>query len=184
MSNDPFAAPPPRKGSAALIVSLCVNVVLIGVIAVAVARVAMMHQMWPGIGAIRQAERHGVVPVQMILNPRAMMHAAPSEREKIHSVILAHRDRVKALREASLAARRDVMKTFTAAPFDKAAFEQSLTRMQDADRALETEVLHVMSDSAAILTPEERQAVATQHRPGMFWRFRGGRGDAPKDPAQ
>jgi uncharacterized membrane protein len=175
MSNDPLAAPPPRKASVALIVSLCLNVVLIAVIVVAVARVAMMRQMWPEIGNIRQAERHGVVPVQMILNPRAMMHGAPSERDKIRSVILAHRDRVKALREASMAARRDVMKEFTAATFDKAAFEQSLSRMQSADQALETEVMRVMAESAATLTPEERQAVAAEHRPGMFWRFGGGR---------
>ena len=162
MSNEPS-----RKTNVALIVSICINVLLVGVIAMALVRASMIHPMWPPFSNVKQIEKRGVIPVQMVLNPRLMMQAAPNERDKIRAVIESHRDKVRTLRVASMGARREVMRQFENPKFDKAAFEQSLARMHDADTALETEVLAVMADSAATLTPEERKAVLSE-RPALF----------------
>lgn len=170
MSNEPS-----RKTNVALIVSICINVVLVGVIAMALVRVSMIHPMWKPFSTVKQIEDRGVIPVQMLLNPRLMMRAAPGERDKIRAVLEAHRDKVKALRQAAMSARREVMRDFESSNFDKAAFRQSLARMHASDTALESEVLDVMAESAATLTPEERKAVLSERPPLFLGRFRGNR---------
>jgi uncharacterized membrane protein len=167
--------PRTKATNVALIVSVCLNLILVGLIVMAVVRVAAFHPMLGALVTQRAGQGHGV-PVQQVLAPRAMMHAAPAERAKIRAVIVAHRDRIAALRAQSLDARSEVLQEFSQPKFDKAAFDKALERMHASDAALESEVLKVMSESAATLTPEERQAVAQQNQNGRgpFWRRHGG----------
>ena len=149
---------PPRRSNVALIVSLCVNLVLAGVIVMAVFRFTMHRQMFPPAGPMGpMAER---VQVHQILAPRLLMRAAPAKADAIHNLIKNHRDRIDALRADSQGARREVLRLYEAPVFDKPAFDKALAHMQAADAALTTEVLNVASNAAALLSPEERKKAA------------------------
>ncbi|MDE2181639.1 MAG: periplasmic heavy metal sensor [Alphaproteobacteria bacterium] len=175
MSNANELQRTPRAANVALIVSVCLNLILVGLIVTAVVRVMAFHPMFgPGIGP---PDGHGV-PIQRVLAPHAMIMAAPGERDRIHAVIQAHREQITKLRSDALNARREVMRQFTQPNFDKAAFDAALARMHAADIALEAEVLKIVSDSAATLTPDERRSVAAQAREDHAGRFWGGHGRA------
>lgn len=190
MSDTPSA---PRTGNLPLIISLCINLLLAGVIAIPLVRFAMHG---PYFGGRMEHDALGPGPeraqMHQMLNPRALLFAAPDKSDQIRAVLRAHHDRVAQLRAQSMAARRKVIETFSAPQFDKAAFEKSLADMQAADIAFEGEILKVVSETAGMLSPEERRRAAAFHpRPEMF-RDRGhgwGRGDRergdsppPRDP--
>lgn len=175
---------PRAKGTnIALIVSVCLNLILVGLIVTAVVRIALFHPMFGSLMAQHPPGR-GIV-VQQVLSMRALMHAAPAERAKLRAVAVAHRDRVKALRQEALDARQDVLNRFSQPDFDPAAFDAAVKRMHEADSALESEVLKIMYESAVTLTPEERQAVVQQYKDDdgpWRWRRRGGGGDRGPGP--
>ena len=149
---------PPRRSNVALIVSLCVNLVLAGVIVMAVFRFAMYRPMFSSAGPLGpSAER---VQVRQILVPRLLMRAAPEKADAIRDVVKKHHDRIEAMRADSQGARLEVLRLYRAPVFDKPAFDKALARMQAADTALTTEALKVASDSGALLSPEERKMAA------------------------
>ena len=150
---------PPRRSNVALIVSLCVNLVLAGVIVMAVFRFAMHRPMFPPAGPLGPAAEQRV-QVHQILVPHLLMRAAPEKADALRDVVKNHRARIKALRADSQAARLDVLHLYTAPAFDRPAFDKALARMQAADTALTTEALKVASDSGALLSPEERKKAA------------------------
>jgi uncharacterized membrane protein len=166
------------------------NLVLAGIIAMALVRFAM-HGPFFGHGPSdplgQSPER---VQVHMALSPRTMMHVAPEKADEIRSLIRTHRSRIDALREESMAARRHVLDVFAASNFDKATFERSVAQMQSADTAFETEILKLATETALTLTPEERQKAAAWrgHRGpghGMDWRHGPAHdGDEPPPPGQ
>lgn len=169
MSDTP--SPRPRS-NVALIISLCLNLILAGVIAMAVARF-VVHGPFFGHGEpdpLGQSPER--VQVHMALSPRTMIHLAPEKADTIRALIRAHRGRIEALRGESMVARRHVLEVFGAPNFDKAAFEKSVGQMQAADAAFETEILKLATETALTLTPEERQKAATWHGRGH-----GGRGE-------
>ena len=191
-----MSATPPRHSNVALIVSLCVNLVLAGVIATAVFRFAV-H---PTDGRVvsssaPMAPSPERVQVRQILTPHMLMRAAPAKADAIRDVIKAHRDRIDPLRAASQVARREVLRLYGAPTFDKPAFDQALARMQAADAAVFTEVLKVASESGALLSPEERKKAAEwqqhdhefghEHGQGFGgnWQHRGPHGDGPNRDA-
>ena len=139
---------PQRKSNLALIVSLCVNLILVGVIAMGAFRVFHHGPMFGG-----EHGRDGSVP-------RALAHLIPAETDKIKNVIAAHRDSITLLRGEAKAARQEVRSAFAAPDFNLKAFDQSLERMRVADTALETEEMKGVSESVATLTPDERHAAA------------------------
>jgi uncharacterized membrane protein len=160
------SASPPSRSNVALIISLCVNLLLAGIIVTAVVRFAM-HGPWFGqrmpdpLGAsVERAELH------QMLSPRLLMHIAPDKADNIRNIIDTHRARIDALRANSMAERRHVMDVFGAPTFDKVAFGKALARMRAADSVFEAEILQVVSETADTLTPEERQKAAA-------WRGRG-----------
>lgn len=172
----------------ALIISLCINLVLVGIVAMAVVR---MHFFAPppfgGPGMMGgHGSGHGFMLRQMqeSLTPQALERGAPAKADKIRSIMETHRQRIHELGTASIDARRQAFDVFSQPNFDKKGFDASLARVQAADAALEKEILSVVSDSAVALSPEERQAVASQrgHHGGYFWRhhFRHG-GDGRDD---
>lgn len=182
------ASPAPRS-NIALIISLCVNLLLAGVIVIPLVRFAMHgpifgHRMPDPLG--QSPER---VQVHMALSPRTMLHVAPEKSDEIRALIQTHRPRIDALRAESMAARRHVLDVFGAQNFDKAAFEKSVAQMQAADAAFETEILKLSTEAALRLSPEERQQAAAWHRRGFergpgdrgqWWRH--GRGDDEPPP--
>lgn len=162
---------PPQRSNVALIVSLCVNLLLAGVIAMAVLRFVIHGPMFmpPRPPGFPNVPMHQRVDVRLALSPRTLMMVAPEHADQIHGIISAHRPRIDTLRGQSFAAREEVLNILKAPAFDKAAFDKALTKMQAADAAVEVEILKVASESAAILTPQERQAAAD-------WRSRHGFG--------
>jgi Spy/CpxP family protein refolding chaperone len=180
------ASPPPRS-NLALIISLCLNLVLAGIIAMALVRFAVHG---PLFDRGRPMDPLGQSPeraqLHQALSPRMLMHVAPEKADQIHSLLRAHRARIEELRTASMAARRHTLEVFGASNFDKATFEKALAQMQAADSAFESEILKVVSETALTLTPEERQKAAAWrgHRGddrGMRWRHSHGPdgGEAP-----
>lgn len=180
-------SPSPRAPSnAPLIISLCVNLLLAGLIVIPLVRFAFLGPMFrpPMSDPLGPGMERG--QMHQMLSPRMMIHAAPEKADKIKAVIDGHRGRIDELRGQSMAARRKVMDVFGAAKFDSAAFDKALTDLQAADAAFEKEILKVVSETAGTLTPEERQKAAQWHdRPMMF---RGGwprdheMGDGPPPP--
>ena len=152
------------KRSVLLIVSLCLNVALVVMIVAGIVN-AIYHARPPRFFAPEALEEY----------------AAPAERAKIDAIIAAHAGKIKELKEASKTARRAASKVFADPNFDPAAFVSALNKAQDADDALRREMATVTAQSAAQLSPSERQAVAEKaRRRFMWWRFfRGGRHHGP-----
>ena len=152
MSNPTGPLAPERKSNVALIVSLCLNLLLIGVIAMGIFRVfhpGMMFGMERGFG-------HG----QGSHASLALMRLVPAESDKIKAILAAHRDRVTSLGRDAMDARHQVMRAFVDPAFSRPAFDQALDRMRAADAAFEEEQTKIASESVATLTPEERRAAA------------------------
>jgi uncharacterized membrane protein len=160
MSNE---SQPRRASNVALIISLCLNFLLAGLIVMALVRLSMMHPLlgtWMS-GNFRGGHGMGHGMWQMeTLSPQAMMIAAPGKAERIRAIIEAHRTPIHALRMSSFDARDEAARQFAAPVFDKNAFDQSLAKLRSADSALEAEVLKAVAECAAILSPEERRAAA------------------------
>ena len=157
---------PSHAISAALIISLCINLVLVGILGMAAYRIAthqpvfpLMAPQPPGPGAGPGNAPGDRIAVRRVLTPRIYMAVAPDKAGAIRDVVKAHRDRIEALRTESMAARREVMRLFGEPTLDKAAFDRALTRMRAADIALGDEALKVASESSALLSPEDRQKV-------------------------
>lgn len=165
---------PPPRSNAPLIISLCLNLVLAGIIAMALMRFAMHGPFFGHGGPDPLGQSPERAQVHMALSPRTMMHIAPEKADTIRTLIQAHRGRIEALRGEAMTARRHVLEVFGAQNFDKAAFEKSVAQMQTADAAFEAEILKLATETALTLTPEERQRAAA-------WRGRGhgrdGRGE-------
>ncbi len=159
MNNDGAPLAPKRGPSVALIISLCLNLIFIGVIAAGVFRAAMMHPPQTMAG-------------QGLFAPRILMATVPSATDKIQNILDAHGSKMDELRFEAQSARRDARRTFMGHNFSQASFDQSLERVKSADAALEAEVLKVMSETVATLTPDERRAFAEKikehNRP--WWR--------------
>jgi hypothetical protein len=180
------AMPLRRLWTAALIVSLCLNLAMIGLLAAMVWR-------WPfpvrpfapppgfdrGMGDIAHGPGSGHGPGmgrgigfglgQGPLNPHIMAHVAPAKAEAIRAVIDAHREKLAVLRDASMAARDAAAKVFAADRPAQADIDAALDKVRAADGALEAEVLKTVSECALLLSPEERRAALEE-------RMRGGGG--------
>jgi uncharacterized membrane protein len=181
------ATPPSGRGwNVALIVSLCVNLVLAGIIATALVRFSFFWHHPPAPPAPPPAQER--VSVRQILIPRILIRVVPAKADAIRDLANSHKGRVDALRAESAVARRDVLRLYGEPAFDKPAFEQALVRMRAADAALETEVLKLAVETGNMLSPEERKAVAEWQPPhgrgfgdGRGWQHRGGPGGPPGD---
>ena len=157
-------APAPRRSHLALIVSLCLNLILFGIVAAAVLRFAFMHPMM------------GEGPDHHRLAPQMLMVLVPAEAPKIQAIMSAHESRLDALHRAAMAARHDTMAAFAAPDFTPQTFEAALGRLRGADAALEAEELALVSQSVAALTSAERQSVVERmraHRGFAMHRHRG-----------
>jgi uncharacterized membrane protein len=152
----------PRGVSTLLLVSLCFNFFLAGIVF---------------LGALRAIE-HGQmpIPVRQFLMPHAVRLLLPeNEQSKLDSVVAAHHDALAKDRKAVIDARDAAFRDYDAADFDAAKFAADLEKVRAADSILEEEALKTMAETAAKLTPQERRMVA-DHVRRELWRSRWKRG--------
>jgi uncharacterized membrane protein len=145
--SDP-AATPTRQPSVLLIVSLCLNLALIGLIVIACMRTGMRHF---------EPRHEGKVT----LSAQSLMRMVPAEQAKILGIVDAHRTQIRELRQRAMQARAEAFRLLEAHDFRPADFAKSLATVQSADAALETETMKVTAESVAVLTPAERETVAS-----------------------
>jgi uncharacterized membrane protein len=151
MSNP--AAAPKHQPSVLLIVSLCLNLALIGLVAIAYMRTSLRH--------FAPHEGH---EGKVTLSAQSLMRMAPTEQTKIEGIIDAHRKQMHELRQQAMQARADAFHLLEAHDFRADDFAKSLAAVQGADAALESETMKVTAESVSALTPAERENVARQVR--------------------
>ncbi len=149
-------APVRQKPSLLLIVSLCLNVALLGVVGVTLWR-SNERELEP------RAPKAG-------LSAQMLIRMVPAEKAKIEAILSEHRPRLHALRGDAMQARVESFRLLTESNFDSAAFAKSLAQVQTADAALEAETMTITADSVAALTPRERALVAGKvQKPDRAW---------------
>jgi uncharacterized membrane protein len=149
--------PRPRR-SWLLIVSLCLNIALIPVIAAVVVR-ALHRDVQIGSGGV--------------LAPRSLMTAFPAETGPIQKVIAAHTPRIKVLRHATVQTRVQAWQLLASPGYTPAKMADALGAVHAADVALEGESIAMMNDSLATLSPGERAALVEKIRKrNRSWLFR------------
>ena len=150
------AAPPTsRRRSVLLIVSLCLNLLLVPVVAVVI---------------YHAAHRGYEIGSGGVLAPHTVMRAVPEKQAQIEAVVAAHTPKIRTLRAASVRARRDAFRALSSPDYTPEKFRQSLAAVASADAALERENLAMMSESLATLTPSERDTVVARTRArSRFW---------------
>jgi Spy/CpxP family protein refolding chaperone len=141
---------PKRQPSVLLIVSLCLNLALIGLIAITVMRTG-----W------HRLERH---EGKISLSAQSLARMVPAEQTKIQAIIDAHRKQMHALRRQAMLARVDSFRLLEARNFNADEFAKSLASVDAADAALEAETMAMTAQAVAILTPQERADIAAKVR--------------------
>ena len=143
-------APVRQKPSLLLIVSLCLNVALLGVVGATLWR-SNEEALEP------RTPRAG-------LSAQMLTRMVPAEKAKIEAMLSLHRPRLRELRIHAMQARVESFRLLTDPNFDSAAFAKSLAQVQSADAALEAETMTITAESVAALTPQERALVAGKVR--------------------
>jgi uncharacterized membrane protein len=135
-----------QKASLLLILSLCLNVALLGVVGVMLWRSneQALEPRAPKVG----------------LSAQMLMRLVPAEKVRIEAILTEHRPRLRELRNDAMRARVESFRILTEPNFDSTAFANALAQVQTADAALEAETMTITSDSVAALTPQERALVA------------------------
>ena len=149
---------PPRRRSWLLIVSLCLNIALVPVIAAVVIR-ALHIDTEIGSGGV--------------LAPRSLMAALPDQSAHIQKVIDAHTPKIRALRRESVRTRLDAFDLLASPGYTPDKMAAALSAVTAADGALERESVAMLGDTFAVLTPAERQAIVERvRRRNRSWLFR------------
>jgi uncharacterized membrane protein len=146
-----MSEPAMRQGrSVWLIVSLCLNVVLIAMIVV---------------GTLRAIERQRVESLGRAFSPQSILAHLPADRAaKIQAVIDAHAEKLGVLSDDSDRARLNARRYFTAERLDSAAYARAQAGMRAADDAFQAERHAQMREIAQLLTPKERREIADRAR--------------------
>lgn len=182
-----MSEPSQQRFSIGLIISLCVNLVLAGIIATAGARFFLLPQ-GPGAGQIGPQGQPPQPPeraqVRQLMSGRFLMHIAPDKKDQIHAILQSHHAKFDQLKQEASAARRAVIAIFEAPNLDKGALDKAFARVQAADAAVEIEAVKMSAEIAAILSPDERKKAAEWHghAPGPFGggMMGGHQGDGPR----
>ena len=139
-----------------LVVSLALNLLVVGVVATA----AMRHHFAPP---------HGIPQATVVTYARALPEP---RRHEIWEATRAERHALRPYRAEVKRARAEVRATLVAAPFDAARFKAAHERLLEAEISAR-KVAHRLFEATALqMTPDERQAFARwqpqAQRP--FWR--------------
>jgi uncharacterized membrane protein len=133
-----------------LVISLCLNVVLITMIV---------------MGTIRAMERQRVATLGRAFSPQSILAHLPADRAaKIQAVIDAHAERLGILADDSQRARLNARRFFTADRLDVDAYARAQAGMRAADDAFQAERHAQMLEIARLLTPKERREIADRAR--------------------
>ena len=150
--------PPRRRVSWLLIVSLCLNIALVPVIAAVV---------------LRALHRDSEIGSGGVLAPLSVAAAIPDERVRIQKIVAAHAPKIVALRQQAALARRNAFNMLAAPDYTPEKLVAALAAVHAADGALEAESIAMMGDSLATLSPAERQAMVEKVRKrNRSWLFR------------
>jgi len=145
--SDPVVTPK-RQPSVLLIVSLCLNLALIGLIAITVMR-----------GGMHRFERH---EEKLSLSAQSLMRMVPAEQTKIQAILDAHHKQMRELRRQAIEARAESFHLLEAKDFNADQFAKSLASVDAADAALEAETMAMTAQAVAVLTPQERADIAAK----------------------
>lgn len=159
-------ATPSRARAILLVLSLCLNVGLIAMIAVGMERSGGRLFAAPGVMAPAQIARE----------------VSQAQREKIRDLVAEHRDALHDRRRAARDARREALRVLAAPNYSSADFGRALDDVRAADAALEEETVSLQHDVIDALTPAERKAVAERinaRRAVPWWRRMVGRTAQP-----
>ena len=150
---------PSRGRAIVLVVSLCLNLVLIALIVVGFTRAT-------GGGFIGQ-------PGGQLAPGVIARGLSPESQGKVRDIVAEHRDAMREARQGARRARLAAFRTFAAADYSQTDFAQALERVRDADSKLEEEAILMLRDIINSLTPDERKIVVTRARTGAnrpWWR--------------
>lgn len=192
-SSQPTTAPSAsglsRGWRVLIILSLCLNVLFLGVLGTMLWRWSTLPGPLFSVMADRGPGSHkgssmGFGLGRGPLNPHVLANLAPDKRDGIRHIVDAHKPKLQALRREAFEARLAAANQLGSDTYAPAAFATALDRLRAADTALEAEVLSIVEQSAALLSPQERRAVAKAqkempHRspgPGMGQGMGQGRG--------
>lgn len=139
-----------RRRNIWLILSLCLNVLLIATIAMGIARAWHRHKEFV-MGPPFSAES-------------IVSHLPPDRAAKVQAIIDAHAAAMKRLRDDATNARLKARPIFTAPRFDAAAYARAQRALRAADNALQVERLKQLADVAAILSAQERAEIVARAR--------------------
>ncbi|HJW41630.1 MAG TPA: periplasmic heavy metal sensor [Rhizomicrobium sp.] len=147
----------PRR-SWLLIVSLCLNLALIGGIAVVVYRLAHLDTS-VGVGGP--------------LSPKSLAAAFPDRGPAIEQAIAAHQQKILALRRIAGETRRAAFRELADPDYSPQKMDVALKAAATADAELETESVGLLNDSLSTLTPAERQTLVDRvKKRNRSWFFR------------
>jgi len=150
--SDP-AQSPKHQPNVLLIVSLCLNLALIGLIAIAYMRTGT-HDFTGHEG------RAGKVT----LSAQALMRMVPAKETTIQEIVDARRKNLRELRKNAVRARVEAFRILESRDFKADEFAKALAAVQNADAALEAATMKMTAESVAVLTPAERESVVHQVR--------------------
>lgn len=145
----------------ALVVSLMVNMVVVGAIAGTVWSPANEAE-WRS----PSTSQHAKLGLRIYAN-----NLPPDRREVVLQSIQATRERLAPLREEVYRLRREAGGVLGSEPFDKERLKSEMVRLVEAEAKLRAEIVKSFSDIVAKLTPEERLAYRQwrqQRQPPLF----------------
>jgi uncharacterized membrane protein len=178
VTDSSTAAANPPKGRrwlwAALIISLALNLLFIGVTAGAF----LMGGRWAG-------PRHRVMAAAM----NEVVRTMPEERRKTAKEVLKrHRAQIRSLRRQAHKARRATIAAFRSDPFDEAAFKRAASELQTAELNVRKATSALALELGQYLTVDERRhflRTLMQKRRSGRWRRRPDReARGPHEPDQ
>jgi uncharacterized membrane protein len=144
---------------AALLVSLMVNLVVLGAIAGTV-WASRSDAEW------RSSSQHAKLGLRIFSK-----NLPPARREFVVASIEKARQSLRPLREEVRQLRKDAGEALGAEPFDKERLKAEMVRLVEGEARLRSEVVKAFSEIVAQLTPEERRAYREwrqQQSPPLF----------------
>ncbi|HEY1837817.1 MAG TPA: periplasmic heavy metal sensor [Rhizomicrobium sp.] len=133
-----------------LVLSLCLNVVLIAMVAVGFARAWQREH---------DAQMGGAFSGQSIV-----AHLPADRAAKVQAVIDAHATKLAALADAAQQARLNARLVFMSPDYQTPVYAQAQAKILAADDALETEKMKQLTEIGVLLTPDERKAIVDRAR--------------------
>jgi uncharacterized membrane protein len=157
-----MAEPMPSRGrTIALVVSLSLNLVLIGLIAAFLSRAV-------GVGLAVNQPGGQLAPAMIARG------LTPEGQDKIRGIMDEHADAMQEAQQRARRARLAAFRSFAAPGYSPGAFGNALEQVRAADSVFEEEAILRLKDIINALTPDERKIVIARVRSGAnrppWWR--------------